>query len=622
MTLSEAQQLNWIHDLYRLGQADLLQNTTHEVFERILKHIVQGFNADTGSLTLYQGEQLCIVASVGLPAECLGSVIAPGSGIIGWVAETGQPVLLQGDISDDPRFNQASRKKRTSLPSSALCWPLRLDNRIIGALSVNKLDGQTRYTESDLDIGLVLVNLISLVIDNARLHRENQQRIEECTVLNEHYVRLNQQLETTRLRLEQSEQRLHETLNSLDSVVWSVMPDTFKPLYLNQAANEVFGYPAADFCEQPALWWNIIYTEDRDNVKSCLEQMKNTRVQKITYRIVHPNDQLRWLSAHMRYIPKNRDMPERIDGITMDVTQYRQAMELLKNRNKEIQTALDKLQEVQQQLVQSEKMASVGQLAAGVAHEINNPIGYINSNLTSLQNYVDDLLGLVSIYEKSEAFCNDAEHMAQISEFKNKIDLEFLKADILDLLEESQEGVIRVKEIVQDLKDFSHLGSEDDWQWANLHAGLNSTLNIVNNEIKYKAKVVKEFGDLPEVKCLPHQLNQVFMNLLVNAAHAIEQEGTITLRTGTENDRVWIEISDTGHGIAPEHQHKIFDPFFTTKPVGKGTGLGLSVSYSIIKKHQGDIHLCSQPGQGTTFRIVLPIAGAVVENAQNICRSD
>jgi two-component system NtrC family sensor kinase len=189
-------------------------------------------------------------------------------------------------------------------------------------------------------------------------------------------------------------------------------------------------------------------------------------------------------------------------------------------------------------------------------------------------------------------------------------------------LEESQEGVIRVKEIVQDLKDFSHLGSEDDWQWTNLHAGLNSTLNIVNNEIKYKAKVVKEFGDLPEVKCLPHQLNQVFMNLLVNAAHAIEQEGTITLRTGTDNDRVWIEISDTGHGIATEHQHKIFDPFFTTKPVGKGTGLGLSISYSIIKKHQGDIHLCSQPGQGTTFRIVLPIAGPLVENAQNTSHSD
>jgi signal transduction histidine kinase len=182
-------------------------------------------------------------------------------------------------------------------------------------------------------------------------------------------------------------------------------------------------------------------------------------------------------------------------------------------------------------------------------------------------------------------------------------------------LEESHEGATRVKKIIQDLKDFSHLDSNDDWQWTNLHAGLESTLNIVNNEIKYKAKIVKAYGDLPEVKCLPHQLNQVFMNLLINAAHAIENEGTITLRTGTENDCAWVEISDTGKGIAAEHQSKIFDPFFTTKPVGKGTGLGLSVSYTIIKKHQGEIQLTSQLGQGTTFRIILPIAGAILEHA-------
>jgi signal transduction histidine kinase len=260
-------------------------------------------------------------------------------------------------------------------------------------------------------------------------------------------------------------------------------------------------------------------------------------------------------------------------------------------------------------------MASIGQLAAGVAHEINNPIGYINSNLTSLKNYIDNLLALVAIYEKAEATNTDTDQLAQINAFKQEIDLEFLKTDVLDLLEESHEGTTRVKQIVQDLKDFSHLGSDDDWQWTDLHVGLETTLNIVNNEIKYKAKVVKEFGYLPEVKCLPHQLNQVFMNLLVNAAHAIEKEGVITLRTGTENDRAWVEISDTGNGIAPEHQSKIFDPFFTTKPVGKGTGLGLSVSYSIIKKHQGEIQLTSQLGQGTTFRIVLPIAGAVIENA-------
>jgi len=610
MLLNEAHQLNWIHDLYRLAQSDLLTNKTNEVFESILQHIVQGFNADTGSLALCQGDdnRLSIVAGIGLPAECIGSVIAPGNGIIGWVVENGKPLLLKGDVTDDSRFYHPTRREQTSVPSSALCWPLQLDKRIIGALSVNSQDEQACYTEEDLEFGRVLVNLITLVIDNARLHHEKQQRIEQYTVM-------NQQLQMTRHLLEQSKKRMDDTLDSLDSVVWSVTANTFAPFYLNQAAKDVYGYPVADFFNQPSLWLDVIYPDDREKVKNCLGQLKNNIVQKITYRMVHVNEKLRWLFTHMRYIPDTPDIPAHIDGITVDITRYKNAEDLLKKKNKEILTTMNKLQEVQQQLVQSEKMASVGQLAAGVAHEINNPIGYINSNLTSLKNYLDDLLGLVAIYEKAEAVCTDTEHLSQIKAFKQKIDLEYLKTDVLDLLEESQEGATRVKKIVQDLKDFSHLGGDDDWQWADLHVGLESTLNIVNNEIKYKAKLVKDFGGLPEVKCLPHQLNQVFMNLLVNAAHAIENEGIITVRTGTENDHAWVEISDTGKGIAPEHQSKIFDPFFTTKPVGKGTGLGLSVSYNIIKKHQGKIQLTSQLGQGTTFRIVLPISGAVIENA-------
>jgi len=194
MLLNEAHQLNWIHDLYRLAQSDLLANKTNEVFESILQHIVQGFNADTGSLALCQGDdnRLSIVAGIGLPAECIGSVIAHGSGIIGWVVKNGKPLLLKGDIAGDPRFYLPTRREQTPVPSSALCWPLQLDNRIIGALSVNGLDEQGSYTEEDLEFGRVLVNLITLVIDNARLHHEKQQRIEQYTVMNEHCTRVNQ----------------------------------------------------------------------------------------------------------------------------------------------------------------------------------------------------------------------------------------------------------------------------------------------------------------------------------------------------------------------------------------------------------------------------------------------
>jgi len=174
-------------------------------------------------------------------------------------------------------------------------------------------------------------------------------------------------------------------------------------------------------------------------------------------------------------------------------------------------------------------------------------------------------------------------------------------------MSESREGISRVKKIVQNLKDFSHAGSDEVWEWVDLHHGLDSTLNIVWNEIKYKAEVNKEYGEIPEIECLSSQLNQVFMNLMINAAHAIEERGIITIRTGTQDNQVWVEVSDTGKGIALEHRSKIFDPFFTTKPVGKGTGLGLSVSYSIIQTHHGSINVESEVGNGTTFRITLPV---------------
>lgn len=609
MPLSKSQQLNWIYDLYQLGQSDSFQDSSNEVFEQILRHIVEEFGANTGSLALYQGEddgQICIVASIGLPEGCVGSVIPSGVGVIGWVLENKQALLLKGNVNNDPRFHGAIPKPDSHIPSTALCWPLLVGKRLIGALYVNSLDDKVDYTDADLDQGQILVNLITLVIDNAKLHNEQQKRIQQLAETNERYINSNRQLQETHNRLEQSEKRLTDILDSLDSVVWSMVPKTLEMLYLNKAIEEVSGHTVADFFNNPNLWLDIIYPRDRQRVENSMVELLTIGVQKITCRILRPDRELRWLFHHMRVINDGAGMPLRIDGITVDITQHKNAEDLLKQRNEELQTALDKIQEVQRQLVQSEKLSSIGQLAAGVAHEINNPIGYINSNLTSLKNYVEDLLELTVIYEKVEPALNDTEQLRQIEAFKHKIDLEFLKTDVLDLLDESHEGASRVKKIVQDLKDFSHAGGDDDWQWADLHTCLESTLNIVNNEIKYKANVIKEFGDIPQVWCLPHQLNQVFMNLLVNAAHAIENEGTITVRTGEENDHIWVEVSDNGKGIAPEHVNKIFDPFFTTKPVGKGTGLGLSVSYNIIKKHNGEIQLDSRVGEGTTFRIVLP----------------
>ncbi|WP_232828810.1 PAS-domain containing protein [Simplicispira lacusdiani] len=284
--------------------------------------------------------------------------------------------------------------------------------------------------------------------------------------------------------------------------------------------------------------------------------------------------------------------------IWTDVTERAAAQEKLALRNRELEAA-------QQQLVQSEKLASIGQLAAGVAHEINNPIGYVHSNIGTLQTYIAELMQLLDAYEALPENPN-------VQALRQKIDVAYLREDIPSLIRESQEGITRVKKIVQDLKDFSRVDSSQEWQSADLHHGIDSTLNIVSNEIKYKADVVKQYGQLPPVECLPSQLSQVFMNLLVNAAHAMgAQRGCITIRTGTQDDEVWLEFEDNGSGISPELQTKIFDPFFTTKPVGKGTGLGLSLSYGIVQKHHGRITVRSEVGKGTVFRIVLPVAQAL-----------
>ena len=302
---------------------------------------------------------------------------------------------------------------------------------------------------------------------------------------------------------------------------------------------------------------------------------------------------------------ESRDLlEERVQTRTFDLNAANET--LLQERDRQA-VLIKKLEEAQSQLIQSERMASIGQLAAGVAHEINNPVGFVNSNLGSLQRYVADLLKLLLLYEQTEDALPSAALQA-IGQVKTDVDIEFLREDITSLLAESMDGLKRVTRIVQDLKNFSHV-DESERQWANLEDGLESTLRVVWNELKYKATVVKEFAGIAQIECFPFQLNQVFMNLLINAAQAIGEQGTITLRTGQDDTQVWVEVQDSGRGIKPEHLPRIFEPFFTTKPVGQGTGLGLSLSYGIVKKHNGHIEVQSQMGEGSRFKVVLPKNG-------------
>jgi two-component system, NtrC family, sensor kinase len=302
-----------------------------------------------------------------------------------------------------------------------------------------------------------------------------------------------------------------------------------------------------------------------------------------------------------------QELTERNEQLRAELA-ARESIEEALVAEREAQAALiRKLEDTHSQLLQSEKMASIGQLTAGLVHEINNPIGFVNSNLGTLRRYVSELLKLVGAFEAEEAGLGEGARQ-RLAAVKKEAELEVLREDALEMVDESTEGLRRVRQIIRDLTEFSHV-SDARWQWADLHKGLDSTLSIVSNEVKYVAAVVREYGELPEVECLPSQLNQVFLNMLVNAAQSIKgQRGTITVRTGRHGaGDVFVEISDTGEGIEPENLTRIFDPFFTTKPVGKGTGLGLALSYSIVARHRGHIEVRSQRGAGTTFRIVLPV---------------
>lgn len=320
-----------------------------------------------------------------------------------------------------------------------------------------------------------------------------------------------------------------------------------------------------------------------------------------------------WEEVHIAPVRDDAGVTTHFVSVKLDVdarkraeAQARQLIDDLTLANAELKALNERLEQTKGQLQQSEKMAAVGQLAAGVAHEINNPIGFIRSNLGTLGEYVDGLLSVVDAYQRAEPAL--AAHPAvreELQKAKADADLTFIQEDVGVLLRESREGVDRVRAIVENLREFTRLDVADRHAF-NLERGLDSTLGVLEGELRGKAEIVREYAGLPDVECVAAQINQVFMNLITNAMQAIPGRGVIMLRTGCDGDSVWVEVADDGIGIAPENLSRVFDPFFTTKPVGKGTGLGLSLAYGIVRQHGGSLTVRSKPGQGATFRFALP----------------
>ncbi len=423
------------------------------------------------------------------------------------------------------------------------------------------------------------------------------------------------QRQTMAKALRESEEKFRTMTASAQDAIILVDADA-RVCFWNAAAERIFGYPKDEalgkdlFClaapEHLATRYRSNFNRFRDTGAGPFAgntvEMSGRRHDGANFPLEASISAL-ILDDKWHAIGIARDISERRRA-EEELSQHRNNLEHLVERrtaelahlNQSLREANRQLADAHSQLQEAERMAAVGQLAAGVAHEINNPIAFVSANLGTLKNYFDEVLDLL---EK-----RPAHEVPLTGPRQDGLDLREIKTDADALVAESRDGLARVKRIIQDLRAFASVGGKD-WQHVDLHRGLDSAIALLQERIA-NAEIVRDYGSLPEIECLPSEINLVFMNLLLNAAEAIADRGTITVRTRAGDGGVWVEVADTGCGIGEDDLTRIFDPFFTTKQGGRSLGLGLSLSYGIVQRHRGRIEVVSTPGAGSTFRLWLP----------------
>ncbi len=435
------------------------------------------------------------------------------------------------------------------------------------------------------------------------------------------------------LALQESQQFIQKIADATPDILYLYDLEEQRNVYANSSTGTLLGYTLEEIKAMgSSMMAQLIHPEDLPKVwghHGSFAEIEDGEIRETEYRMQAANGQWLWLQSRDTIFSRNAEgQPNVIIGVAQDITTRKQAEESLRQsearereRATELESALRSLRSAQAQLIQTEKMSSLGQLVAGIAHEVNNPVNFIHANIAYLQQYTTQLLDLVNLYEHEYPEPN-----AKIVDRIAEIDLDFMTEDLRKLVGSMKVGTERIRQIVLSLRNFSRL-DESAMKPVDIHAGINSTLLILQHRLKShdrrpEIEVIKEFGKLPPVECYASQLNQVFMNIIANGIDAIEEQyhklsvqeavtesGRIVICTGvTAQNTVRVEISDNGTGIPQAVLDRIFNPFFTTKAVGKGTGLGMSIAHSIVvEKHKGKIDCISQVGGGTTFAIEIPI---------------
>ncbi|GAB6043542.1 ATP-binding protein [Endothiovibrio diazotrophicus] len=614
--------------LLRLGRLLTAQRPDTSLYQELLEYLLDTFGAASGSLTIADNEAeiFTFLAVVGLPRELLGTMIPADHGILGWVARSGRPLLLDGDADDHPELAALPRDIRAHRPHSAICWPLRVGSEVIGLVSLNRPPGVPPFTRETLDHGSDLMSLVTVLIENIRLHirstaylgqvREEGRRqvilaearawayeAQESLGEREGWRHFEQQslfhacklvgAEAGRLLLFDDGETppREETVDAGNNAgLLSRLPrsrEFARRLLSREGAPMVISDPAAHPLIAPLLPPGAaappLLAAPIPHPQGATGILYLGGARGGTFGV---EDEV---AIHLFALDLGRALERH--ALVKRLSETNHQLEREKGRHLAV---IERLSTTHNRLVEAEKMASVGQLAAGLAHELNTPLGYLRSNLESLKRYCDLLLARATF----DAAADD--------------ELDYAKEDLPSLLEESRDGLERMHRIVGGLRDFSRVDDEGEhWEAVDLRHELEGVIALIAPQFPAGVRIERRYGTAPPVPAMAARIHQAFMAIIINAVQAMGEKGVLTFSSGEDpGGGAWVAIADDGPGIPAEHLGRIFEPFYTTKPVGTGTGLGLSLAYGVIHHHHGTVDVASETGRGTTFTLHLPAHAA------------